>query len=105
MLGGVTTTALLVAFIADVLLSRRFLALSLRPRALHLRSHIIVVGLCALGMRVVTDLIKAGYDVAVIERDQNNPFLSTTAELDVPVIFGDATLRPTLHAARVDTAR
>lgn len=105
MLGGVTTTALLVAFIADVLLSRRFLLSSARPRARHLRNHIIVVGLSALGVRVVTDLTKAGYDVAVIERDQNNPFLSTTADLDVPVIFGDATLRPTLEAARVDTAR
>jgi voltage-gated potassium channel Kch len=31
--------------------------------------------------------------------------LSTTADLDVPVIFGDATLRQTLEAARVDTAR
>jgi Trk K+ transport system NAD-binding subunit len=31
--------------------------------------------------------------------------LSTAAELDVPVIFGDATLRQTLAAARVDTAR
>ncbi|MEB4208320.1 NAD-binding protein [Mycobacterium sp. 94-17] len=105
MLGGVTTTALLVAFIADVLLSRRFLALSARPRARHLRNHVIVVGLSALGVRVVTDLVEAGYDVAVIERDANNPFLQTTAELDVPVIFGDATLRPTLEAARVDTAR
>nr|WP_082953327.1 NAD-binding protein [Mycobacterium sp. E3251] len=105
MLAGVTTTALLVAFIADVLLSRRFLTLSARPRARHLRNHIIVVGLSALGVRVVTDLTEAGYDVAVIERDQNNPFLSTTAELDVPVIFGDATLRPTLEAARVDSAR
>ncbi|GAA4292910.1 NAD-binding protein [Mycobacterium paraffinicum] len=105
MLAGVTTTALLVAFIADVLLSRRFLTLSAGPRARHLRNHIIVVGLSALGVRVVTDLTEAGYDVAVIERDQNNPFLSTTAELDVPVIFGDATLRPTLEAARVDSAR
>nr|WP_082948043.1 MULTISPECIES: NAD-binding protein [unclassified Mycobacterium] len=105
MLAGVTTTALLVAFIADVLLSRRFLTLSARPRARHLRNHIIVVGLSALGVRVVTDLTEAGYDVAVIERDQGNPFLSTTAELDVPVIFGDATLRPTLEAARVDSAR
>ncbi|ORB74215.1 NAD-binding protein, partial [Mycobacterium timonense] len=61
--------------------------------------------LSALGVRVVTDLAKAGYDVAVIERDQGNPFLSITAELDVPVIFGDATLRPTLEAARVDKAR
>jgi Trk K+ transport system NAD-binding subunit len=105
MVAGVTTTALLVAFIADVLLSRRFVWSSARPRARHLRNHIIVVGLSALGVRVVTDLTKAGYDVAVIERDQNNPFLSTTAELDVPVIFGDATLRQTLEAARVNTAR
>jgi Trk K+ transport system NAD-binding subunit len=105
MLGGVTTTALLVAFVADVLLSRRFLMLSARPRVRHLRNHIIVVGLSALGVRVVTDLTEAGYDVAVIERDQNNPFLSTTHELDVPVIFGDATLRQTLEAARADTAR
>nr|WP_084187892.1 NAD-binding protein [Mycobacterium paraffinicum] len=105
MLAGVTTTALLVAFIADVLLSRRFLTLSARPRVRHLRNHVIVVGLSALGVRVVTDLTEAGYEVAVIERDPNNPFLSTAAELDVPVIFGDATLRPTMEAARVDTAR
>ncbi|OBF21488.1 potassium transporter TrkA [Mycobacterium kubicae] len=105
MLGGVTTTALLVAFVADVLLSRRFVFSSGRPRARHLRNHVIVVGLSALGTRVVTDLTNAGYDVAVIERDQNNPYLSTAAELDIPVIFGDATLRPTLEAARVDRAR
>jgi Trk K+ transport system NAD-binding subunit len=105
MLGGVTTTALLVSFVADVMLSRRFVWSSGRPRARHLRNHIIVVGLSALGIRVVTDLIAEGYDVAVIERDQGNPFLSTMAELDVPVIFGDATLRQTLEAARVETAR
>jgi Trk K+ transport system NAD-binding subunit len=105
MLGGVTTTALLVAFVADVMLSRRFVWSSGRPRARHLRNHIIVVGLSALGIRVVNDLIAEGYDVAVIERDQGNPFLSTMSELDVPVIFGDATLRQTLEAARVETAR
>jgi len=105
MLGGVTTTALLVAFVADVLLSRRFVWSSGRPRARHLRNHIIVVGLSALGIRVVSDLTAAGHDVAVIERDQNNPFLSTMDELDVPVIFGDATLQQTLEAARVSTAR
>ncbi|SOX52420.1 potassium transporter TrkA [Mycobacterium ahvazicum] len=105
MLGGVTTTALLVSFVADVMLSRRFVWSSGRPRARHLRNHVIVVGLSALGIRVVTDLIAEGYDVAVIERDQGNPFLSTMTELDVPVIFGDATLRQTLEAARVETAR
>jgi Trk K+ transport system NAD-binding subunit len=105
MLGGVTTTALLVAFIADVLLSRRFVMSSGHSRARHLRNHVIVVGLSALGIQVVTDLTAAGYDVAVIERDPNNSFLPTATELDVPVIFGDATLRQTLELARVDRAR
>ena len=59
----------------------------------------------ALAMRVVSDLTAAGYDVAVIERDENNKFLSVARKLDVPVIFGDATLRQTLQSARVDRAR
>jgi len=105
MFGGATTVALLVAFIADVLLSRRFVFASSRPRARHLRNHVIVVGLSALGMRVVTDLNKAGYDVAVIEINEENRFLSAARALDVPVIFGDATLVQTLQAARVDRAR
>jgi Trk K+ transport system NAD-binding subunit len=105
MFAGVTTTALLVAFIADLLLSQRFLRSAGRRRVHHLRNHIIVVGLSALGMRVVSDLIGAGYDVAVIERDENNRYLTSAARLDVPVIFGDATLRETLESARVDRAR
>ena len=105
MFAGVTTTALLVAFIADLLLSRRFAHSAGRRQARHLRNHIIVVGLGSFGSRVVSDLTAAGYDVAVIERDENNRFLSSAAEFDVPVIFGDATLRQTLEAARVEHAR
>jgi Trk K+ transport system NAD-binding subunit len=105
MFSGVTTTALLVSFVADVLLSRRFVLGAARPRVRHLHNHIVVVGLGALAMRVVSDLTAAGYDVAVIERDENNRFLSMARKLDVPVIFGDATLRQTLQSARVDRAR
>ena len=105
MFAGVTTTALLVAFMADLLLSRRFAYSAGRRHARHLRNHVIVVGLGSFGSRVVADLTAAGHDVAVIERDENNRFLSTAAELDVPVIFGDATLRQTLASARVDHAR
>ena len=104
MFGGVITTALLVAFIADVLLSRRFVRSSGRPRVRHLRNH-IVVGLSALGIRVIADLTAAGYDVAVIEIDDENRFLPSAHQLDVPVIFGDATLSQTLESARVDRAR
>jgi len=105
MFAGVTTTALLVAFIADLLLSRRFAYSAGRRQARHLRNHIIVVGLGSFGIRVVSDLAAAGHEVAVIERNENSRFLSSAAELDVPVIFGDATLRQTLEAARVDQAR
>ena len=105
MFAGVTITAVLVAFLADLLLSRRFVQTAGLRRARHLRNHIVVVGLGSFGIRVVGDLIAAGYDVAVIERDENNRFLSTAAELDVPVIFGDSTLRQTLESARVDRAR
>ncbi|OBI18609.1 potassium transporter TrkA [Mycobacterium sp. E2327] len=105
MLAGVTTTALLVAFMADLLLSRRFAHSAGRRRARHLHNHVIVVGLGSFGSRVVADLAGAGYEVAVIERDDNNRFLSAADDLDVPVIFGDATLRQTLAAARVDRAR
>ncbi|CPR09916.1 TrkA domain-containing protein [Mycobacterium bohemicum DSM 44277] len=105
MFAGVAITAILVAFLADLLLSRRFVQTEGLRRARHLRNHIVVVGLGSFGVRVVSDLTAAGYDVAVIERDENNRFLSTAAELDVPVIFGDATLRRTLESARVDRAR
>jgi len=105
MFAGVTTTAILVAFIADVLLSRRLAQSAGRRKVRHLRHHVIVVGLGSFGIRVVSDLTAAGYDVAVIERDPENRFLSTAARLDVPVIFGDATLRETLESARLDEAR
>ncbi|WP_066914709.1 NAD-binding protein [Mycobacterium interjectum] len=105
MFAGVMTTALLVAFIADLLLSRRFAYSAGRRQARHLRNHIIVVGLGSFGSRVVRDLVAAGYDVAVIERDENNRFLSTAADLEVPVVFGDATLAQTLESARVEHAR
>jgi Trk K+ transport system NAD-binding subunit len=105
MFSGVTTTALLVSFVADVLLSRRFLFASARPRVRHLRNHIVVVGLSALGIRVVSNLTAAGHDVAVIEINEENRYLSAVRELDVPVIFGDATLRQTLKSARIDRAR
>ncbi len=105
MFSGVTVTALLVAFVADVLLSRRFVLGAARPRIRHLRNHIVVVGLSAIGIRVVSDLAAAGYDVAVIEQDEENRFLPAARKLDVPVVFGDATLRQTLQSARVDHAR
>lgn len=105
MLGGLATTAIVVAFVADVLLSRRISQAASRQRVSHLKRHFVVVGLGGFGIRVAGLLKDAGYDVAVIERNEENRYLSTAAELNIPVILGDATLRTTLSAARVERAR
>ena len=52
MFAGVTTTAILVAFIADVLLSRRLAHSAGCLKVRHLRHHVIVVGLGSFGIRV-----------------------------------------------------
>jgi Trk K+ transport system NAD-binding subunit len=104
MLAGVATTAIVVAFVADVLLSRRFSQSANRQKIRHLRRHVVVVGLGSFGIRVASVLKAAGHDVAVIERNEDNRYLPGAAELDVPVIFGDATLRQTLEAARIGDA-
>lgn len=105
MFGGASIVALLVAFVADLLLSRRFFVTAQRAAVSVLQDHVVVVGLGTLGIRVVSDLSAAGYAVAAIERDEGNRFLATARDLNVPVIFGDATLSQTLHAARVEHAR
>ena len=104
MFAGVTTTAVVMAFVADLLLSRRIGRNAGRRKVRELREHVVVVGLGSFGIRVVADLKAAGHDVVVIERSESNRYLAAAAELDVPVIFGDATLRQTLEAARIDEA-
>jgi Trk K+ transport system NAD-binding subunit len=105
MLSGIATNAILVAFIADVLLSRRMPQAASREKVSHLRDHVVVVGLGSFGVRVAGMLREAGHDVAMIELDEDSRYLPAAAELGIPVIFGDATLRPTLAAARVSQAR
>ena len=105
MLGGLATTAIVVAFVADVLLSRRLSQATSRQHVRHMRNHLVVVGLGSFGIRVASTLKQAGYPVVVIERNETNPEIKTAAELKIAVIIGDATQRNTLAAARVEHAR
>lgn len=105
MLGGVATTAIVVAFVADVLLSRRFSQAASLQKARHMRRHIVLVGLGSFGVRVGGVLKAAGHDVVAIEIDENNRYVPEAVALGVPVIVGDATVRQTLEAARVEDAR
>jgi Trk K+ transport system NAD-binding subunit len=105
MLSGIGMISVIVAFVADVLLSRRLSQAANRQRVSHLHGHFVVVGLGSFGIRVAGMLKDAGHPVAVIERNENNRYLSAAEELSLPVIFGDATQRTTLAAARADQAR
>jgi len=101
MIAGITTTAMLMAFLADMLISRRINHSIGRRRSRGMSGHVVVVGLGSFGIRVASALVDAGRQVVVVERDPSNRFLSEAQQLGLPVIFGDATLRPTLDAARI----
>jgi len=104
MIAGVTTIAMMMAFLSDMLISRRLNDSTGRRRARGMSRHVIVVGLGAFGIRVASALVQAGQRVVIVERDRENRFLSEAQDLRVPVIFGDATQRSTLDAARLGTA-
>lgn len=101
MLSGITTTAVLMAYLADFLISRRLDHSLGRRKARRMSGHVIVVGLGAFGLQVASRLLEAGRQVVVIERDGNNRFLGEAATLGLPVIFGDATSAETLETARL----
>ena len=105
MLGGLATTAIVVAFVADVLLSRRLSQATSRQHVRHMRHHFVVIGLGSFGIQVASMLKEAGYSVVVIERNEVNQYLPTATALKSPVIIGDATQRNTLEAARVEHSR
>ncbi|HEY0871034.1 MAG TPA: NAD-binding protein, partial [Acidothermaceae bacterium] len=101
MLAGITTTAVLMAYVADFLISRRLNHSIGRRRARGMSGHVIVVGLGAFGLQVAARLQAVGKQVVVIERDERNRFLSEAATLDLPIIFGDATSTVTLESAQL----
>jgi Trk K+ transport system NAD-binding subunit len=101
---GATAITALFALITDLLLSRRVTeAFGLR-RVTRMRGHVVVVGLGAVGLRVVEELVRHGLPVVVIESDEQNRHLSNGRALGVPIIVGDATRTETLDAANVVAA-
>jgi Trk K+ transport system NAD-binding subunit len=105
MLVGWAASAFVIGFATDVLLSRRLMKSAGLQKASHLHRHFVIVGLGSFGTRVADMLRAAGQGVVVIERNEDNRYLSGARELGIPVIFGDATMRDTLEAAQIRRAR
>ncbi|GAA1458884.1 NAD-binding protein [Williamsia maris] len=104
MFAGLTTTAMIMAFLAELLISRRIAEAAGRRKARFMDGHIVVIGLGAFGIRVARELQARGRDVVVIERSRSNRFMAAADELGVPVVIGDATVPQTLTDARVESA-
>lgn len=68
------------------------------------RNHVVVCGLGKVGYRVVRELLRLGEEVVGIELDATRPFLEELAQLNVPVLVGNARQHETLEKARVQEA-
>lgn len=69
------------------------------------RGHIVVCGLSRVSVRVITQLLAAGYDVVAIERAWDSAFVERVLSLRVPVVLGDARADDILRQAGLPHAR
>jgi Trk K+ transport system NAD-binding subunit len=104
MLVGALSIAVIYAFITNVIISRRLARALGRGRAGAVRGHVVICGLGKVGTATMEGLLRAGRRVVVIERNENNRFLSVARERGVPVVVGDATVRETLMQAGIGHA-
>ena len=106
---GLMVVGLLLAPVLFALLTELFVSTHLahsfgQRRAATMKGHVVVVGLGAIGLRVVRELLGAANRVVVLERDPENRNLAQVRALRVPVVIGDATDAATLAAVNLTEA-
>ena len=69
-----------------------------------MEDHVVLVGLGAVGLRVLEGLRALGRDVVVIEYDERNRYVQHARSLGVPIVHGDATLGQTLRSVNIADA-
>jgi len=101
---GVSLVSTAFALFTNFLVSRRIEQSLGRRRVPGMTGHVVVVGLGAVGVRVVEGLVAQGRRVVVIERDAQNRYLDRARALRVPVVIADATQRQTHASVNLDEA-
>jgi Trk K+ transport system NAD-binding subunit len=104
MLAGALFVAVFFALLTNVLVSRRIEESLGRQRITGLSGHVLVIGLGAVGIKVVQQLAAAGRDIVVVEKSEHNRHLGQLRALGVPVVIADATLPETLESVRLANA-
>lgn len=101
---GTTLVTTLFALLTNALVRRR-IEQSLGQGRIHgMNGHVVLVGLGAVGLRVLEGLCALGRDVVVIEYDERNRYVQHARALGVPVVHGDATLDQTLRTVNIADA-
>ena len=95
---------MIFALLTNVLVSRR-IEQSLGQGSIRgMDGHVVLVGLGAVGLRVLEGLRALGRDVVVVEYDERNRYVQHARSLGVPVVHGDATLGQTLRSVNIAEA-
>jgi Trk K+ transport system NAD-binding subunit len=101
---GAAAVATLYALVTNFIVTSRLEQAFGQQRAIRMRDHVIVVGLGAMGIRVVEGLLSVGRQAVIIERDPAGRYLARARALGVPVVMGDATTRAVLMQAGLSHA-
>jgi Trk K+ transport system NAD-binding subunit len=104
MIAGALFVAVFFSLFTNILVGRRIEESLGRQRVTGLNGHVLVIGLGSIGLRVVQQLIAAGRDIVVVERDEHNRHLGQARALGVPVVIADATLPSVLESVRLASA-
>ncbi len=100
-LAGTTLVTTIFALLTNALVSRQ-IAQSLGQADIPgMRGHVVMVGLGAVGMKVLDGLLSRGRSVVVVEHDENNRYLNQVRHRGVPLVLGDATLAQTLDSVNL----
>jgi len=103
-IGGTTLVSTLFALLTNALVSRRIAQSLGGGRIPGMRGHVVLVGLGAVGMKVLEGLLAAGQEVIVIERMADNRYVGEARALKAPLVIGDATMTRTLDSVNLSSA-
>jgi Trk K+ transport system NAD-binding subunit len=101
---GTTLVTTLFALLTNALVRRRIEQSLGQGSIPGMDDHVILVGLGAVGLRVLEGLRALGREVVVVEYDERNRYVQHARSLGVPIVHGDATLEQTLRSVNIAEA-
>jgi len=103
-LAGTTLVTTILALLTNALVARRIAQSLGQAKIPGMQGHVVMVGLGAVGMKVLEGLLARGCTVVVVERDESNRYLNQVRQRGVPLVLGDSTLGQTLDSVNLSKA-